>query len=198
MFFCRSHLLTCLVACATLATALPAFAQKAEPQKRARVDDPVLVFNRVCYARIPDLSAIRDMATKLAWQPIQDGDLKQFTQIADPDVLEGWDAQVGERVFRTAIVQSRPPESMAKTFADFKNGTATTCTMVLDEGYPAQVISQNMQALAKRDPIAKDIDEGLLSATTWAGGNDKLKVFLISKVAKHGRGGVLSVTVLQK
>ena len=181
----------------TLLVALPASMSQAQTRKAA-VSDPVFVFNEVCYARVPAIQGIRDMAAKLAWQPIRDGDLKKFTQIEKPDVLEGWDAQVGERIFRTAIVQSKPPASMANAFPDLANGKATTCSMVLDEGYPAEIILQNMQKLARRQPVSSDVDEGLLRTTTWAGGNDKLKVFLIAKVGKHGRGGLLSVTVLAK
>ncbi|MEO0793277.1 MAG: hypothetical protein AAFY27_12135, partial [Pseudomonadota bacterium] len=57
---------------------------------------------------------------------------------------------------------------------------------------------RKMQTLARKEPVSKDVDEGFLKTTTWAGGNDKLKVFLVAKVGRHGTGGVLSVTVLQK
>jgi len=178
-------------------TVSPTFGQTKSPREAA-VDDPVLVFNEVCYGKVPDVQAIRQMATKLAWNAIGAAEVKKFTQIAAPDVLEGWDAQIGERIFRVAIVQSTPPEGMTKSFPDFARGKATTCTMVVDEGYDAQLISKNMQALARKEPVSKDADEGLLKTTTWAGGNDAVKVFLVSKVAKHGKGGLLSVTVLQK
>ena len=35
-------------------------------------------------------------------------------------------------------------------------------------------------------------------ATTWAGGNDDIKVFLFNKATKIGDGGVLNVTVITK
>lgn len=162
------------------------------------MDDPVLVFNEICYGKVPDLQAIRQMATKLAWNPITDVEVTKFTQIVKPDVLQGWDAQVGERIFRIAIVQSAPPKSMAASYPAFAGGKATTCTMVLDEGFGAELISKNMQALARKDPVSKDTDDGLMKTTTWGGGNDDFKVFLVSKVGKHGKGGLLSVTVLQK
>ena len=33
--------------------------------------DPVFVFNKVCYSQVPSVGAIRDMATRLAWQALE-------------------------------------------------------------------------------------------------------------------------------
>lgn len=160
--------------------------------------DPVYVFNRVCYAQVPKLDGIRDMARRLAWRSIGEDELKHFTTIKNPDVLEGWDAQVGERVFRVAIVQSAMNAKMKKTFPGLGNGQATSCMLVLDEQNDAATFSANMQALAGKAPASKDVPEGDLLTTTWAGGNADLKVFLFSKANKNGRGGLLNVTVLTK
>ena len=160
--------------------------------------DPVFVFNRVCYAQVPKLDRIRDMARKLAWRSIGSDDLKRFTTIQSPEVLEGWDAQVGARVFRVAIVQSPLNDKMKKTFPGLGDGKATSCMMVLDELNDAKVFGANMQKLAGKAPASKDVPEGDLLTTTWAGGNADLKVFLFSKANKDGRGGLLNVTVLTK
>ena len=160
--------------------------------------DPVFVFNRICYAQVPKLDGIRDMAGRLAWRTIGDDELKHFTTIKNPDVLEGWDAQVGERVFRVAIVQSPMNAKMKKTFPDLGAGLATSCMLVLDELNDAATFSANMQSLAGKAPASKDVPEGDLLTTTWAGGNADVKVFLFSKANKTGRGGLLNVTVLTK
>ena len=160
--------------------------------------DPVFVFNRICYAQVPNLNQIRDMARRLAWREIGGDDIKRFTTIEKPDVLEGWDAQVGERLFRVAIVQSPLNEKMKKTFPKLGDGTATTCMLVLDEQHDTATFSANMKVLAGKEPVSKDVPEGDLRTTTWAGGNDNLKVFLVSKANSDGRGGLLSVTVLNK
>lgn len=160
--------------------------------------DPVFIFNRICYAQVPKLNNIRAMSQRLAWKPITGEDLNRFTTIESPDVLEGWDVQVGIRLFRVAIVQSKMSATMEKTFPDLKGGTATSCMIVLDEQNPAQYVNANMQKLAGKDPVSKDVVEGDLSTTTWAGGNDELKVFLISKTNRNGQGGLLNVTILTK
>lgn len=160
--------------------------------------DPVYVFNRICYAQVPKIDGIRDMARRLAWRSIGDDELKRFTTIKNPDVLEGWDAQVGERVFRVAIVQSAMNAQMKKTFPGLGDGQATSCMLVLDELNDAATFSANMQSLAGKAPASKDVPEGDLLTTTWAGGNAELKVFLFSKANKNGRGGLLNVTVLTK
>jgi len=160
--------------------------------------DPVFVFNRICYAQVPKLDQIRDMARRLAWRSIGRDELKNFTTIKNPEVLEGWDAQVGERLFRVAIVQSSLNAKMKQTFPGLGDGKATSCMLVLDVLNDAKTFSANMQTLAGRAPASKDVPEGDLLTTTWAGGNDDLKVFLFSKANKGGRGGLLNVTVLTK
>lgn len=170
------------------------------PSARAASEDvdPVFVFNRICYAQVPKLDQIRDMARRLAWREISGDDLKKFTVIKKPDVLQGWDAQVGQRLFRVAIVQSEMNAKMRKTFPKLGNGKATTCMLVLDDQHDVATFTANMRALAGKEPVTRDVTEGDLKTTTWAGGNAELKVFLISKANGSGRGGLLSVTVLTK
>lgn len=160
--------------------------------------DPVFVFNRICYAQVPKIDSIRNMAQRLAWKPITGGDLKGFTTIENPDVLEGWDTQVGIRLYRVAIVQSKLAGKTLETFPELKGGTATSCMIVLDEQNPAGLFNANMQLLAGKEPVSRDVPEGDLLTTTWAGGNADIKVFLISKANNNGRGGLLNVTVLTK
>lgn len=160
--------------------------------------DPVFVFNRICYSQVPGLDGIRKMAQKLAWRAIKGEDLKQFTTIKTPTVLEGWDAQVGERLFRVAIVQSPMTAKMKGSFPGLGNGKATSCMLILDEQNETKSFTANMQALAGKEPASKDVPEGDLLTTTWAGGNADVKVFLISKANNDGRGGLLNVTMLTK
>ncbi|MEM9470680.1 MAG: hypothetical protein AAGA00_01900 [Pseudomonadota bacterium] len=160
--------------------------------------DPVFVFNKVCYSQVPSIGAIRDMATRLAWQALEKSDLKPFSPDPDPEVLEGWDVQVGKRFFRLGLVRTGVSDKFKQTFPDFADGTATSCTLVLDGGSNAQQVSENMQKLAGKDPVSKDVPDGEFRTTTWAGGNDKYKVFLISKAAAAGETGLLNVTILAK
>ena len=160
--------------------------------------DPVFIFNRICYAQVPKLDGIRDMARRLAWRSIAGDDLKKFTTIENPDLLEGWDAQVGERVFRVAIVQSTLNQKMKQTFPGLGDGKATSCMVILDEQNDAATFKANMRTLAGKAPVSKDVPEGDLLTTTWAGGNNDLKVFLFAKANKGGRGGLLNVTILTK
>lgn len=170
----------------------------AQETKSDENPDPVYVFNRVCYAQVPNLDSIRTMATKLAWRAMPPEDLEQFKSYENPTDLAGWDVQVGERLFRIGITQSGLTEKMKKTFPTLANGTATSCSVVLDDQQDAAVFMPNMQTLAGREPISKDVPEGLLWTTTWAGGNEDLKVFLFAKAPPTGKGGLLNVTVLQK
>jgi hypothetical protein len=87
---------------------------------------------------------------------------------------------------------------MITNFPEFKGGTVTSCSLVLDDQQDGDEVLQNMQTLAGKEPVASDIVEDLLRTTTWAGGNEDLKVFLFAKIAATGKGGLLNVTMLQK
>ncbi len=160
--------------------------------------DPVFVFNKVCYSQVPSVGAIRDMATRLAWQALEKSDLKPFSPDANPEVLEGWDVQVGKKFFRLGLVRTAVSDRFKQTFPDFADGTATSCTLVLDGSSEAAKVSEAMQKLAGKEPASKDVPDGEFRTTTWAGGNENYKVFLISKAAAAGETGLLNVTILAK
>ncbi len=160
--------------------------------------DPVFVFNKVCYSQVPSIGAIRDMATRLAWQALEKTDLKPFSPDANPEVLEGWDVQVGKNFFRLGVVRTAVSDKFKQTFPDFADGTATSCTLVLDGASDAVKVSEGMQKLAGKEPASKDVPDGEFRTTTWAGGNENYKVFLISKAAAAGETGLLNVTILAK
>lgn len=169
----------------------PSFANDENP-------DPVYVFNRICYAQVPNLGAIEEMALELAWKSITDEELNEFRSYENPNVLRGWDVQVGERLFRVGITQAGLTDKMKESFPDLAAGTATSCSMVLDDQQDAEEFMANMQRLAGKPPISTDVPEGLLRTTTWAGGNDDLKVFLFAKAPPTNRGGLLNVTIIQR
>lgn len=170
----------------------------AHAQQAAEPIDTVYTFNQICYTKVPNLPAIRDMALKLAWKPLDNDDLAPFGDKDRLDVLEGWDVQVGEKFYRLGITQSSLPENAKETFPDFADGLTTSCSMVLDGSDANADIAVNMQTLANKEPASSDVDEGDLLTTTWAGGNDDLKVFLFNKATKVVDGGVLAVTVITK
>ena len=172
-------------------SASPSFANDENP-------DPVYVFNRICYAQVPNLDAIQEMALELAWKSITDEELTEFRSYENPSVLRGWDVQVGERLFRVGITQAGLTDKMKESFMDLANGTATSCSMVLDDQQDATEFMANMQRLAGKQPISTDVPEGLLRTTTWAGGNDDLKVFLFAKAPPTNKGGLLNVTIIQR
>ena len=138
------------------------------------------------------------MALKLAWKPLDNDDLQAFGNKDALTSLEGWDVQVGEKFYRLGISQGALPKSAQETFPAFKDGVTTSCSMVLDGSDLNSEIAVNMQTLANKKPVSEGVDEGDLQTTTWAGGNDDLKVFLFNKSTKVGDGGVLAVTVITK
>ncbi len=182
---------------AALVMPLTAFAQQ-QSDAPTQDTDPVLVFNRVCYAQVPVLDNIRDMATQFAWERMGGEDLKQFTSLENPPVLEGWDVRIAQRLYRLGIVQSEMTNAFVESFPDFKDGTLTTCSLVLDGNDNAQVINERMTTLARKDPVSSDVPDGELLTSTWAGGNEDFKVFLFSKSDQNNKANLLNVTILSK
>lgn len=195
----RHRALIGLATGALLAVSAPAIAQTKTQSEAAEAEQisTVFAFNSICYARVPDVEAIGEIATKFAWHNLDKADLEAFETGGKLDVLEGWDAKIGERVYRVAISQGPVAESQLKTFPDFKDGKTTSCTFILDGLDSPGAIAGDMQALAGKEPVSKDVPEGDLKTTLWAGGNDDVKVFLISKSGDEN-GGLLNVTVLTK
>jgi hypothetical protein len=167
------------------------FAQEINP-------DPVYVFNRICYSKVHDVEAIRTMALKLAWRVMPSEQLAEFNTYQHAISVDGWDVQVGERLFQVGLVQAPVTEKMKAGFPDFAGGKVTTCSLVMDDQQLAEDFLPDFQKLAGKEPISRDVPEGLLLTTTWAGGNDDLKVFLFAKVPPTGKGGLLNVTILQQ
>ena len=190
--------LSCIALATSLMASLPFAGAHASQEASDNNPDPVFVFNRICYTQIHDLDLIKTMALKLAWKSMLEGELKEFKSSDNPAVLAGWDAQVGERLFRVGIQKSGLTEQQKELFPSFKDGTSSSCSMVLDDQQDATEFLANMQRLAGKEPVSKDVPEGLLRTTTWAGGNDDIKVFLFAKAPPTNKGGLLNVTILQK
>ena len=178
-----------------LATSAMAQQQSEVPESTT---DPVFLFNRVCYAQVPVVKNIEDMSTRFAWEIMGGEDLKQFTTLEKPDYLEGWDVRLSQRIYRLGVVQSKPSETFNKNFPEFKEGTATACTLVLDGEDDADIILARMNTLVGKGPISSDEPDGKLLTTTWAGGNDDFKVFVFFKSDKQNRANLLNVTILSK
>lgn len=157
----------------------------------------VFAFNRICYAQVPEVQGIRNMAMQLGWRPLADEELSPFTRI-EGGSLEGWDVQLGVEFYRLGLSQGPVPADLAETFPAFADGLATSCSLVLGDEQNPDVVADGMQDLAGKDPVSTAIDEGPVLTTTWAGGNDLLKVFLFNKVSKAGDGGILNVTLISK
>ena len=181
---------------ATMLTA-SAFAQQ-QSEVPETTTDPVFLFNRVCYAQVPIVKNIEDMSIELAWERMGGDDLKQFTTLENPDYLEGWDVRLSQRIYRLGVVQSPPSEQFNKNFPEFKDGTATACTVVLDGEDDADIILTRMNTLVGKEPISSDVPDGELLTTTWAGGNDEFKVFVFFKSDNENRANLLNVTILSK
>ncbi len=170
-------------------------AQTAEPGSES---DPVYLFNQICYTQVPDVAKIQDMAKRFAWNPMVGEDLERFTTLKTPSLLEGWDFLLSERIYRLVVVQSEPSDSFLATFPDMADGTATSCTLVLDGGDDADVIYERLTTMVGKEPTSKDAPDSQLLTTTWAGGIDTIKVFVFYKTDALKRANLINVTIVTK
>lgn len=191
----RQFLLTSVASC-LLSTS--SFAQTAVTGNPTDEISAVEAFQRICYRQVPALQGIRNMAAQLGWRILNNDDLEPFAEGYQVSKLEGWDVQLGERFFRLGLVQGPVSPEMQKTFPDLADGVTTSCTLVLDDHEPTAKVAAEMQALAGKAPTSKDVDADFFLTTSWAGGNQDVKVFLVNKANKVGQGGVLNVTLITK
>ncbi|MEO0328292.1 MAG: hypothetical protein AAF217_06800 [Pseudomonadota bacterium] len=160
--------------------------------------DPVSMFNELCYTKVPSIKAINDMATRFAWEPMGGEDLKQFTTIQNPEVLLGWDVRFSERLFRLGVVQSKLGAEIESRFPGFSGGDATSCMIVLDGQDSGQSVLDGMNQLAGKEPYEKNVLKDGLFGTSWAGGNEVFKVFLVVKTDQQKQANLISVSILAK
>ncbi len=175
-----------------------AIAQTDAQTDQGNETDPVFLFNEVCYTQVPDVAKIQDMAKRFAWSPIGGEDLESFTTIKTPSLLEGWDIRLSERIYRLGIVQSEPSDSFIASFPDMADGTAASCTLVLDGRDDAQLILERLNTMVGKEPTTKDVADGQLLTTTWSGGNDTVKVFVFYKTDALQRANLMNVTIVTK
>lgn len=160
--------------------------------------DPVLIFNKLCYSQVPAVTSIRTLANQMAFPSIGGDDLKRFTPLENPKLLEGWDVKLGKRLYRLGVVQSELPESAKATFAEFADGTSTSCSLILDGEDDASLVLERMNALTGKQPSSTDVPEGELLSTSWSGGNEDFKVFAFMKSNTEGKTNLLNVTIFSK
>ena len=158
----------------------------------------VFVFNRVCYGQIPEIKGVLTMADELGWSPLNEEELSLLSPATKADKAYGWDTPIGERAFRVTLVQGSIAPALIDTFPDFKNGTSTSCSLVLDGRDQGSTLIEQLGKLAGKKPAKKDVFKDGLYTTTWAGGNADIKVFLIGKTDKMKQGTLINVVMLNK
>ena len=156
----------------------------------------VQTFVRVCYSQVPRLQGIRNMATQLGWVPLAGAALASFAEDTDADIFEGWDVEIDEQSYKLSLIQGPLTKSQKGEFPDLADARVTTCTLTLLHVEDSKAIADEMQELAGKPPETKDVEDGAHKVTTWAGGNDAVKVFLKNKALKAEKGGALSVTLI--
>lgn len=160
--------------------------------------DAVSVFNRICYSKVPSTEAVEKMALELGWNLLVPKDMEAFGKPDEFSYFRGWDVQVGEQFYRVGLTQRGVAGSLAEQLPAFAKGTVTSCTLVLGDEGSKQDVASAMRELAGKEPVSSGVEDGEMTTTTWAGGNDQFKVFLFNKTSRSASGGLLTVTIVSK
>ena len=158
----------------------------------------VFVFNRVCYGQMPQIKGVISMADELGWSPLDATELAQLSPTTTADKTYGWDTPIGERAFRVTLVQGPIAPALKDTFPEFKNGTSTSCSLILDGRDKGSKLLEQLGKLAGKEPAKKEVFKDGLYTTTWAGGNAEIKVFLIGKTDENKQGTLINVVMLNR
>lgn len=158
----------------------------------------VFVFNRVCYGQMPNVKSVMTMAEELGWSPLFPDELSQLSPASKADKKLGWDTPIGERAFRVTLTQGPVAPALINTFPDFKDGQSTSCSLILDGRDSGSVLLEQLGKLAGKEAATKEIFKDGLYTTTWAGGNEDVKVFLIGRTDKRKLGTLINVVMLNK
>jgi len=179
------------------ALGLAASFSMASPTKSvAQEISAVQTFVRICYSQVPKLQGIRNMATQLGWVPLDAEAVRPFSEGTEADIAEAWDVELGERSYRLGLVQGPLTAEMKDEFPALAAARVTTCTLILDDTEASVSVANEMQELVGKPPESKDVKTDGHLVTTWSGGSDTVKVFLINKALESQNGGALSVTLI--
>ena len=151
-----------------------------------------------CYGQMPKIEGVLAMADELGWSPLFPEELAQLSPATKADKVFGWDSPIGERAFRVTLVQGPIAPALIDTFPDFKNGTSTSCSLILDGQDDGKTLVDQLGKLAGKEAASKNILKDDVYTTTWSGGNADIKVFLVGKTDKKNKGSLINVVMLNK
>lgn len=190
----RRSALTLFASAALLASTLAAPAEAGPAATHV-----VGLFDRLCYANMPDIDEVETLAMNAGWEPVTGSDLDAYRPAAEPEVLKAWSFSDEGATFSLAVTRSAMDDQAKADFPAFADGINVACSLILTSSEaPSASVGTELEKLVERKADAT-YDEGPFEVSAWSGGNDALQVLLYHYAPKSGApGGLLSMTVFQK
>lgn len=156
------------------------------------------LFDRLCYANMPDIDEVEALAMNAGWEAVTGGDLDAYRPTAEPESLKAWRFSEEGSNFSLAVTRSAMDDQAKADFPDFADAANVACSLVLTSTEAASAaVGAELEKLVERKPDTT-YDEGPFGVSAWSGGNDQLQVHLYHYAPKSGApGGLLSMTVFQ-
>ena len=182
-----------------LGSALIAFTLTASAAAEPAATHVVSLFDRLCYANMPDIDEVETLAVNAGWDAVTGGDLEAYRPAAEPEILKAWSFSDDGANFSLAITKSAMDDQAKADFPEFSDGTNVACSLVLTSSKAASAaIGAELEKLVERQADST-YDEGPFDVSAWSGGNEQLHVLLYHYAPKSGApGGLLSMTVFLK
>ena len=157
------------------------------------------LFDRICYANMPDIDEVETLAANAGWEAVTGSDLDAYRPAAEPEVLKAWSFSEDGANFSLAVTKSAMDDQAKTDFPEFSDGINVACSLILTSSEAASAaIGAELEKLVERKADST-YDEGPFDVSAWSGGNDQLHVLLYHYAPKSGApGGLLSMTVFLK
>jgi len=154
------------------------------------------LFDRHCYAMLPELDVLRSQAARAEWIALDGRELRELTSVAQPNTLIGWKFSANGATYRIAATEGPVGLQDREDFPRFAAATAFTCTLTLPANATRAAVAAEMRKLMARGPEESYVQAGT-RFDIWSGQTDKHLVILQHIGPQGGlRRGLLSVMLL--
>lgn len=173
----------------------------------ANADDPTAtlkqaqrnaqLFDEICYANLPDLAPILELAKQNKWTAIKGPALKAYAPEVTPEKLKAWVFEDGGIKMRVSISVGPVDDHLKAELPTFKNAHAFACSLILPGLAAQKDMRAALQNLVGR-PFDETYDQAPFKVEVWRGIAQDLAAMMYYFKPKSGApGGLMSFIVLK-
>lgn len=190
--------LTVLRGAAAVAAMLAASAAAQDLPEQPGPERTVKLFDLFCYAHLPDLDAVADIAAAGGFAELEGDELELYRPDAEAEALRAWRFDDFGAEFVLSTARSLPDDAFKADVPEFADSTSYACSLVIDNDDPAEALLDRTATLVGRAPD-ETWEQPPLRAHAWTGQTEELLVVLLYYAPLDGgTGGTLTSSVFVK